>query len=141
MGETLEPLVNALNAPFWEAAKRDELVLPHCVATGHAFWPPSPVSPYVTGGAVAWRGADPAGKALSVVVYRRPFLKAFGPLMPYGIALVALAAGPRLMAHVAAPEAQGSPRPGDRVRIRFAAVLPGGPPIPQAVRADKGDDA
>ncbi len=133
MSEPVTPIVNALNAPFWAAAQRGELVLPHCVDTGRAFWPPSPISPFA-GGDVDWRAADPRGVVRALAVYRRPFQKAFEPLMPYGVALVELRGGPRLMAHVSDPDGD-APRVGDAVVIAFQAVLADAPPIPVALKS------
>lgn len=130
MSETVSPILNALNTPFWAAAAEGRLILPACVATGRAFWPPSPVSPFVTGGAVAWREARAEGVLRGVVVYRRVFQKAFERLTPYGAALVELDAGPRLMAHLARPDDPAAPRPGARVRLGFAPLFEGGPAVP-----------
>lgn len=127
MRETLSPIVNDLNAPFWAAAAEGWLNLPACLDTGRAFWPPGPLSPF-TGGAVGWRPAEPAGTLKGTVIYHRVFQKAFEPLAPYGAALVELDAGPRLMVHVRDPAA--APRPGARVRIDFQPLLEGGPAVP-----------
>lgn len=130
---SIAPPVNDLNAPFWEAAARGELLLPHCVASGRAFWPPSPCSPFC-GGAVAWRPAAPAGIVESVVVYRRSFHPAFASLMPYGIAQLALDAGPRLQVHVPGPDAPDAPCAGDRATLVFRRLLAGAPPIPIVIK-------
>lgn len=125
-GESADPIINHLNRPFWEGAGAGRLVLPHCVATGRAFWPPSPISPFAEGRAVEWRDVAPAGIVLASVVYRRAFQKAFADLLPYGIAMVALDCGPRLQVHVEAPDAPGAPRGGSRVTLAFKPLLPGG---------------
>jgi uncharacterized OB-fold protein len=127
------PIVNSLNRPYWDAAARGELVLPFCVATGRAFWPPSPISPFATGGAVEWRKAAPLGQVITRVVYRRGFLKQFEPLMPYAIGLVELDAGPRLLAHIARADAADAPLAGARVRLQFEKLL-GDDPILTARR-------
>jgi uncharacterized OB-fold protein len=119
--------VNTLNRPHHDAAARNELLLPFCVATGRAFWPPSPVSPFVTGGAVEWRAVKPQGTLRARVIYRRGFLKDFDPLMPYGIGLVELTDGPRLQAHITSPDADDAPRAGDTVRLSFEKLLDGAP--------------
>ena len=131
MNEAVLPLRNALNRPFWDGVEAGVLVLPRCPATDRAFWPPSPSSPF-TGGAVEWAPCDPMGTVESIVVYRRAFQQAFAHLLPYGIALVALDAGPRLMAHVQGPDTPGAPVVGDRVSIGFDILLAGGVPLPTA---------
>ncbi len=130
MAETLDPIRNKLNAPFWAAGEEGRLVLPTCVSTGRAFWPPSPFSPLVIDGAVDWRGAESVGTLLSVVVYRRIFQKAFEPLIPYGVGLIELDAGPRLMGHVPNPDDTDAPRAGQRARLAFIRLLEGGPAVP-----------
>ena len=129
------PIVNRLNAPFWEGAKAGRLMLPFCVRTGRAFWPPSPLSPFCIESEVAWREASPHGGLESLVVQRRSFHPAFAPLTPFGVGLVALAAGPRLLAHVAAPDAPGAPSPGDPVQLSFRPLSANGPPVLVAERA------
>lgn len=130
MSEALFPILNALNAPFWAAAAEDRLVLPVCLTTGRAFWPPSPYSPFVTAGPVEWRAAEPVGTVQALVVYRRPFQKTFAALLPYGAALLELDAGPRLMTHAPAPDDPAALSPGDRARLRFVRLLDDGPAVP-----------
>jgi uncharacterized OB-fold protein len=126
----IRPAVNRLNAPFWEAAARGVLLLPHCVVTGAAFWPPSPRSPFPGGRTVLWAEVPAFGTLESLVVYRRAFHPAFAPLMPYGIAQVALNCGPRLQVHVRDADAENAPRTGDRVGIGFRSLFDDAPPVP-----------
>ena len=123
MHEQIAPTVNTLNAAFWNAAVRAELVLPHCVASGRAFWPPSPSSPFV----VDWRPAPPHGIVKSIATIHRGFQKAFEPCLPYAVALVECADQVRLQLFLADPRAVAV---DDRVAIGFAAVVADGPVIP-----------
>jgi uncharacterized OB-fold protein len=130
MNEALFPIINALNAPFWAAAAQDSLALPVCIVTGRAFWPPSPYSPFAQGGPVEWRPAEPVGTIRALAVYRRPFQQAFTPLLPYGVGLLELDAGPRLMAHAPASDDPATLKAGDRARLRFVRLLGDGPTVP-----------
>ena len=132
MTETSRPLVNALNRPFWEAAAAGKLALPQCATTQRFFWPPSPRSPF-SGGAVVWMDCDPGGVVESVIVYRRPFQQAFAALLPYGIASIALDAGPRLLVHVTDPDGETAFKAGDRAVIGFRQLLDDGPLLPIAL--------
>lgn len=134
MAEPIAPIVNDLNAPFWAAAEEGRLILPQCLTTRRAFWPPSPLSPFVSGGDTGWGEAGGDGALRALAVYRRVFQKAFGPLAPYGVGLVELDEGPRLQAFVAAPDSADAPAPGDRVRLGFAQLLPDGPKVPTLTR-------
>ncbi|MDB5370662.1 MAG: hypothetical protein JWP20_2220 [Roseomonas sp.] len=127
MSEAVDPPINALNAPFWEGAKTGRLVLPHCVTTGRAFWPPAPISPYTTG-AVTWREVAPEGWLRACVTYERVFQASFRPLVPYYIGLVEVQAGPRLQAHLAGGAMP--PAIGQAVRIAFRSLIEGAHPVP-----------
>ena len=129
MAEPVKPVVNGLSRPFWEAAQAGRLSLPHCVATDRPFWPPSPLSPFAAGGAVAWREVPAEGVLLSRVTYRRAFQRAFAARLPYAIALVEIVPGVRLLAHLAAPDRDDAPRAGVRVRLGFEILVEGGGPV------------
>jgi uncharacterized OB-fold protein len=133
MTESVDPPINTLNAPFWDGAKAGCLVLPHCLATDRAFWPPSPVSPFATAGAVDWREVAPEGWLRASVAYERVFQQAFRPLAPYRIGQVALDAGVRLQAYLAGVD-EGC-AVGGRVRIGFRSIVGGAHPVPVVLRA------
>ena len=138
MDETIAPRVNALNQPFWSAAAEDRLALPFCVLTGRFFWPPASVSPFAGGAAIEWREAAPDGVLAARVVYRRVFQQALKERMPYAVGLVALVAGPRLLAHIPDPDGRGAAQPGDAVRLVFSPIVAGGPKVPHAVKRAPG---
>jgi uncharacterized OB-fold protein len=128
----LEPVINTLNAPFWEAARNGELVLPWCAATRRFFWPPSPRSPYSFDTRIEWRSARSRGVLVAAVAYRRSFMKSLDPVMPYAVGQVELDDGPRLLVHLrdvalAAPECAGT-----RVHVYFDSIVGGSPKVPMA---------
>ncbi|MDB5582965.1 MAG: hypothetical protein JWR80_8141 [Bradyrhizobium sp.] len=133
MAEAIFPIVNALNAPFWEAAAEGQLQLPFCLVSDRFFWPPNHFSPFSGTDAIAWRKAGSGATLLSRVVFRRCFQAPFAPLMPYAVGLLQLDAGPRILAYLADPDAPGSAQAGARMHIEFAQLLPEGPAVPTAV--------
>lgn len=133
MSASLMPIVNDLSRPFWDAANAGRLDMPYCVATGSLFWPPSPASPFLTAGQVGWRETEPAGTLISLVVYRRAFQAELAAALPFGIALVEIEPGVRLMVYVTAPD--DSPELGGRVRIDFRALVEGGAKVPTLMQA------
>jgi uncharacterized protein len=134
--EQICPLVNDLNRPFWQAVEDGRFLLPYCTATGQFFWPPGATSPFVFPGAVAWKPAAITGVLKALAIYRRAFQKAFAPMMPYGIGLIALDAGPRMQVHIPRPDNAAAPKPGERVMLYFAAAVAGGAKIPMARRLE-----
>lgn len=126
MSERLAPIVNDLSKCFWDAAAAGRLCLPYCVATGRTFWPPSPSSPFVADAAVSWREVDTQGVVRSIIIYRRTFQKVLQDRVPYGAALVEVAAGVRLLAHAPDP---GLAAAGDRVQLGFRPLRAGELPV------------
>ncbi|MFI9562869.1 Zn-ribbon domain-containing OB-fold protein [Streptomyces rishiriensis] len=113
------PVPTELSRPFWEAARRGELVVPHCPGCGLRFFVPEPACP----GCMSqdWRYAPSAGlgTVYSVtVVHRAP-----GPgfATPFALTVVDLDDGGSLLSHVDA----GDPDDvviGMRVRVEFRAL-------------------
>jgi uncharacterized OB-fold protein len=126
MTESATPIINALNRPFWGAAAEGVLALPHCLATGQAFWPPSPISPFPEGGAVEWRTVDPVGLLVCRVIYHRGFQAAFKHLLPYAVGLVELSSGPRLQVHIRQADEPTLIEVGTPIRLSFGDILSGG---------------
>ncbi|WP_158548804.1 Zn-ribbon domain-containing OB-fold protein [Parvularcula marina] len=120
MTDTLSPLINDLNRPYWEAARQGELCLPHCVDTGRAFWPPSPASPYPNGRQVEWRPITPRGTVSGACTYRRVYLAEIEEHVPYGIVLVEVEPAVRLQAFV--PQG-GEIAAGEAVQLSFEPVF------------------
>lgn len=96
----LEPPASPAAAPFWEATRREELVLPWCTACERPFWYPREVCPACLGDAVEWRPASGAGEVYAVSVQHRAGPGRDESDGPYAVALVDLPEGVRLMANV-----------------------------------------
>lgn len=130
--ESIEPIINNLNAPFWDAATRGDLLLPWCAATQRFFWPPASVSPFSLDTPIAWRPAETGGTLQAAVTYRRGYLKVLDPIMPYSVGIVELDAGPRLQVHLRDSSLALPARHGQRVQIFFEGLLPDSRPVPMA---------
>ena len=130
--ESIEPIINNLNAPFWDAATRGELVLPWCAATRKFYWPPAPVSPFSLDTPISWRPAETGGTLQAAVTYRRSYLKVLDPIMPYSVGIVELDAGPRLQVHLRDGNLALPAQHGQRVQIYFEGLLPDSRPVPMA---------
>jgi hypothetical protein len=121
MPDALPPLPqpDAHTAAFWNACRRDELVVWRCVGCEHLFLPPGPCCPRCWSPGVAPRAVSGNGRVYSFCVYRRSYHPAVPA--PYVVALVQLAEGPRMISNVVgcAPEEVRVDMP---VRVRFDAV-------------------
>jgi uncharacterized OB-fold protein len=88
------PVLYEDELPFWEGARRGQLLLPHCPDCGRYWWPPGPVCPYCLSERVEWSRASGRGRVISWVVFHKQYFEAFPT--PYSVVWVELEEGPRL---------------------------------------------
>lgn len=94
------PVPTAWSKPFWEAARRRELVLKRCVKCGHVDHPPYLFCTECGSMASEWVKASGRARlyAFAVNTYGVPF--PFVADLPYVTALVDLPEGPRMISNV-----------------------------------------
>lgn len=100
-----EPSVDEVTAPYWEAAADGRLVLPRCLACGRTHHHPRGLCPHCWSTDLEWVEAAGNGEVVTFSVVHQPPSPAF--TVPYVLAVIELAEGPRMMANVVdvAPEA------------------------------------
>jgi uncharacterized OB-fold protein len=87
-------------APYWDAARRGQLVLPFCTHCAGAIWYPRAFCPRCGSWAVEWREASGRGTVYSHTTIRRGF-GTYSDAGPYVVAYVELLEGPRLLTNIA----------------------------------------
>ena len=102
MSEYAKPLpsVDEREKPFWEAARRHELVMQRCLDCGRFRNPPAELCPVCLSSRSEWSRVIGRGTVYSWVVYHRAFHPAFVPDLPYAVALIELEEGPRLFSNI-----------------------------------------
>jgi uncharacterized OB-fold protein len=114
----LGPDVSQEDAPFWEAAAEDRLVLPKCRGCATVIWYPRGFCPQChTSSGVEWVAATGRGTVYSFTVSHR----GMGPWKdhaPYVIAYVELEEGPRVLTNIVGAD-PGAVRIGDPVQAVF----------------------
>jgi uncharacterized OB-fold protein len=93
---TLLPVIDDDSAPFWEAARRGELVMQGCGNCGRLRFPPRPMCPYCQSVDVTWSPMLGRGTIWSFVVPHPPLLPAYAEQAPYNVVVVALEEDPTL---------------------------------------------
>jgi uncharacterized OB-fold protein len=88
------------SVPYWDAAKQHKLVIPHCKACGQYWFPPSQRCPNCLAADFEWAEVSGRGKVYSFVVFHRVYHPGFETEVPYVVALVELAEGPRLLTNI-----------------------------------------
>lgn len=83
--------------PFWEAATRHALVLPHCLDCDEPFFYPRALCPTCGSRNLAWVTASGRGVLHSFCVQYHCDVPGLADAVPFVTALVDLAEGPRMM--------------------------------------------
>ena len=118
------PGMTELTAPYWEAAREKRLVVQECLSGRRQWHPPLPRCPHCHAAGPGWRQVSGDGTIYTYTVVRHPTHYAFAGKVPYILAIVELAEGPRLVTAItgAAPE---EIRGGQPVRAVFREVADG----------------
>ncbi len=103
------PQFNEITAPFWRALEDGRLTFQRCAACGHAWLPPRTECPRCLAAQPRWETASGHARLVSWVVYHHGYHDWFAQRLPYNVAVVELAEGPRLISNVKAAQ--------DRLRI------------------------
>ena len=90
------PLPDDATSPYWEAARRHELVVQRCGECGARRFPPRPLCPHCRSFGSEWEPVSGRGTVYSFVVCHAPVLPAFESRLPLVIVLVELACDPGL---------------------------------------------
>jgi uncharacterized OB-fold protein len=93
------PLITTSNKPFWDAARRHELVIYKCRNCGAAY---SQVTACTACDKpdMAWVKVGGKGEVFTFCVYHQPFHPAWKDDIPYNVAYVKLDEGPLLMTNI-----------------------------------------
>ena len=85
---------------YWQAAREHRLEIQRCNACGEFWFPPSQSCPHCLATNFTWTQVSGVGKVFSFVTYHRVYHPAFAKDVPYVVALVELAEGPRLLTNI-----------------------------------------
>jgi uncharacterized OB-fold protein len=113
-----------LTSPYWEAAGDGRLVAQQCLSCGRCWHPPLPACPHCHGTDLGWRELSGAGTVYTYTVVRHATHAALAGQVPYVVAIVELAEGPRLVTRITGC-APGEVRAGMPVRVCFRPVADG----------------
>ena len=102
MAEYGKPLpdINDENGPYWEAAKRHELVLQKCSDCGHLRFPPARVCPNCLSMNVEWTPVSGRGRVYTWTIFHQLYHPGFQNEVPYNVAVIKLDEGPQLVSNV-----------------------------------------
>lgn len=90
------PVLYQEEMPYWDAARRKELVLQKCRDCGFVWYPIGPVCRRCLSENFDWRPMSGRGLVSSYVVYHKAWAPWLESQVPYVVAQVQLEEGPRL---------------------------------------------
>lgn len=94
------PFVSEVNRPYWDAARRHELVLQRCQECGHYRYPPGDTCPRCLSDRLAWVKVSGRGSIYTWVVFHQVYHQAFANDAPYAVVVVQLEEGARLVTNL-----------------------------------------
>ena len=94
------PISPEVTRPFWEAAKRHELVMPRCTTCDHLFFYPRSECPRCLSNHLEWVRVSGRGRLHTYTIVYQPANAAFREDTPYIYAVVQLDEGPRMVSNV-----------------------------------------
>jgi uncharacterized OB-fold protein len=100
MAEFPAPERTPANAPYWDALAEGRLIFQRCRACRHAWLPAREECPQCLRADWAWEDASGQAKLISWVVYHVAFNDWYKAKLPYNVATVELAEGPRLLSNI-----------------------------------------
>ena len=94
------PINPQLTAPFWEGARRGELVLPRCRTCSTVFFYPRELCPECLSSDLDWVTASGRGRVYSYTIVHQPAHPTFRADSPYVYAIVQLDEGVRMVSNI-----------------------------------------
>ena len=113
----LEPAAATPGEAYWSALAGGRLTFQRCGPCGNAWLPPRTECPRCWSTEWQWAEASGDGHVISWVVYHVAFDKRFQDRLPYNVAVVELAEGPRLVSNLVEMPADGEEMIGRRVTL------------------------
>lgn len=105
MSEFPYPEINDLSRPLWDGLAEGRLMFQRCDSCENAWLPARSECPKCLRSDYTWETACGRASLVSWVIYHRAMHPAFADKVPYNVAIVELAEGPRLISNIDASNA------------------------------------
>lgn len=100
MPDRPQPVIGELNKPFYDALAIGELQLQRCDQCGRLRYPIASICPNCLSADATWEAMSGNGTVYSSIVFHQVYNQAFADQVPYNVAIIELAEGPRLISNV-----------------------------------------
>lgn len=115
------PVIDDGNRPFWDGCAAGALRLQRCADCHHLRYPINAVCPRCLAADHTWETLSGQGTVYSTIVFHQVYHEAFRGDLPYNVAMIQLAEGPRMISNVTGVAA-ADVRVGDAVSVWFDRV-------------------
>ncbi len=113
------PIVDPGTEPYWEALKQRRILLKRCQSCGKTHFYPRELCPHCYSDDLDWVEASGKGTVYSYTVVHRSAGPAYADDVPYTVAVVELAEGPRMMSWITGDD---EVQIGAHVKVTFVTV-------------------
>jgi len=100
MDERPLPAPTAETKPYWDMAREHKLGLPRCRSCGLSHFYPRPFCPHCGARELEWIETAGTGTVYTFTINRRAANPAMKERLPYAVAVVELAEGPRVLTNI-----------------------------------------
>ena len=94
------PANSKLTQPYWDGAKRHELMMQRCLKCAQIFFYPREVCPECLSPELEWTKLSGRGRLHSYTVVHQPANKGFMEDVPYIFAMIQLNEGPKMVSNL-----------------------------------------
>jgi uncharacterized OB-fold protein len=94
------PRMDGIGAPYWQAAQRHELVAQRCGQCATFMFPPTTICEHCLSGDLVWTPLSGKGTVWSFIVMYQQYYSSFAADIPYNIAVVRSAEGPKFITNL-----------------------------------------
>lgn len=118
------PVPDEISAPFFEGARRGQLMLQHCLDCGRWSFPVRERCPHCLSASLGWRRASGRGRLYTFAIMHQVMNPGFAGDVPYNVCQVDLEEGVRMVSNVV-----GVPNEALRIGMALEVVFEeAGPP-------------
>ena len=94
------PPTSELTQPYWDAARRGQMVVQRCEGCGQRPFPPRATCPSCGAPSLSWSPVSGRATVYSYTIAHRPPHPAFAAQLPLVVAIVELEEGPRMFTNI-----------------------------------------
>ena len=94
------PTIDDDNRQYWEYCRKHEFRMQKCQNCGFIRFPPGILCPQCHGMDADWVELSGRGEIYSFVIYRMPYHPSYDKDIPYVVAIIKLAEGPRMESNI-----------------------------------------